>query len=78
MRRADTLNHLHVPIVFQCGGLNLPEPSGPVHACNGVALPLPLPFCVKGTEFFLFFWMNLVQPVTSAFTTTVQKEQSNN
>ena len=31
--------HLHVPIVLKSGSLNLPEPSGPVQACNGIALP---------------------------------------
>jgi hypothetical protein len=35
--------HLHVPIVMKSGSLNLFEPSGPVKACNGIALPLPLP-----------------------------------
>ena len=33
--------HLHVPIVLKSGCLNLLEPSGPVQACNGIALPLP-------------------------------------
>ena len=33
-------HHLHVPIVLKCGSLNLLEPSGPVQACNGIALPL--------------------------------------
>jgi hypothetical protein len=28
-----------VPIVLKSGSLNLLEPSGPVKACNGVALP---------------------------------------
>jgi hypothetical protein len=28
-----------VPIVLKSGILNLPEPSGPVKACNGIALP---------------------------------------
>jgi hypothetical protein len=32
--------HLHVPIVLKSGSLNLLEPSGPVKACNGIALPL--------------------------------------
>jgi len=32
-----------VPIVLKSGNLNLLEPSGPVQACNGIALPLPLP-----------------------------------
>ena len=36
--------HLHVPIVLKSGSLNLLEPSGPVQACNGIALPLLLPY----------------------------------
>ena len=32
--------HLHVPIVLKSGSLNLLEPSGPVQACNGIALSL--------------------------------------
>jgi hypothetical protein len=31
--------HLHVLIVLKSGSLNLLEPSGPVQACNGTALP---------------------------------------
>ena len=31
--------HLHVPIVLKSGSLNLLETSGPVQACNGIALP---------------------------------------
>jgi len=31
-----------VPIVLKSGSLNLLEPSGPVQACNGIALPLLL------------------------------------
>jgi hypothetical protein len=31
----------HVPIVLKSGSLNLVEPSEPVQACNGIALPLP-------------------------------------
>jgi hypothetical protein len=31
-----------VPIVLKSGSLNLLEPSGPVQACNGIALPLHL------------------------------------
>ena len=30
--------HLHVPIVLKSGSLNILEPSGPVQACNGIAL----------------------------------------
>jgi hypothetical protein len=29
-----------VPIVLKSGSLNLLEPSGPVQACNGIALTL--------------------------------------
>jgi len=32
-----------VPNVLKSGSLNLLEPSGPVQACNGITLPLPLP-----------------------------------
>jgi hypothetical protein len=31
-----------VSIVLKSGSLNLLEPSGPVQACNGIALLLPL------------------------------------
>jgi hypothetical protein len=31
--------HLHVPIVLKSGSLNFLEPSWPVKACNGIALP---------------------------------------
>jgi hypothetical protein len=31
-----------VPIVLKSGSLNLLEPSGPVQACNGIALPFLL------------------------------------
>jgi len=34
---------LHVPIVLKSGIFNLLEPSGPVQASNGIALPLLLP-----------------------------------
>jgi len=34
--------HLQVPIVLKCGSVKLMEPSGPVQACNGIALPLPV------------------------------------
>jgi len=35
--------HLHMPIVLKSGSLNFLEPSGPVQACHGSALPLPCP-----------------------------------
>jgi len=31
--------HLYVPIVLKSMSLNLLKPSGPVQACNGMALP---------------------------------------
>ena len=31
-----------MPTVLKSGRLNLLEPSGPVQACNGIALPLPV------------------------------------
>ena len=37
VHRAD---NFHVLIVLKCVGLNLLEPSGPVQACNGIALPV--------------------------------------
>jgi hypothetical protein len=36
--------HLHVLIVLKSGNLILLEPSGPIQACNGIALPFT--FCV--------------------------------
>ena len=37
-----TTYHFHVPIVKKSGSLNFLESCGPVQACNGTALPLPL------------------------------------
>ena len=34
--RLTTL-HFHVPIVSKSGSLNLLEPLGPIHPCNGIA-----------------------------------------
>ena len=39
-----------MPIVFKSGSLNLLEISGPVQACNGIALPLPLPLHMVNNE----------------------------
>ena len=39
MRKADNLPP-SCAVVTKSGNLNFPEPSGPVHACNGTALPL--------------------------------------
>ena len=43
--------------VLKSGSLKLLEPSGPVQACNGIALPLPLPITV------IFQEIPLDQPV---------------
>ena len=34
-------------VVTKSGILNFLEPSGPEQACNGTALPLPLPFYIQ-------------------------------
>ena len=47
--------HLHMPIFLKSGSLKLLEPSGPVQACNGIAL-----LChVKYVDSFLVFWTNI-------------------
>jgi len=47
-----------VPIVLKSGSLNLLEPSGPVQACNGSALPFPLIFYPMFSELpnCIAFW----------------------
>ena len=44
---------LHVPIVLKSGSLNLLEHSGPVQACNGIALPLAILFLRKAFCFVI-------------------------
>jgi len=39
-----------VPTVLKSGSLNLLEPSGPVQACNGIALPLPFTIHKEDTD----------------------------
>jgi hypothetical protein len=41
----QTPYHFHVPIVLKSGRLKLPDPSRPVQACNGIALPLNFYYC---------------------------------
>ena len=41
MRKADNLPP-SCAVVTKYGNLNFLEPSGPLRACNGTALPLPL------------------------------------
>ena len=50
-----TTYHFHVPIVKKSGGLNLLEPSVPVQACNGTALPF--------TYFLLVLFLSRMKPV---------------
>jgi len=49
-----------VPIVLKSGSLNLLEPSGPVQANDGIALPLPLPLIHKCKWYFrVFHWLHM-------------------
>jgi hypothetical protein len=50
--------HLHVPIVLKSGSLNLLELSGPVKACNGIALPAVLQLHTT-----LYYDCSLTQPM---------------
>jgi hypothetical protein len=50
-----------VPIVLKSESLNLLEPSGPVQACSGIALPLKFLGEVQIMTFFAYF----LRPVTS-------------
>ena len=54
--------HLHVPIVLKSGSLKLLEPSGPVQACNGIALPLLL---IKGLtlELSIVFLLSTIKRI---------------
>ena len=58
MRRADKFNAFLCRLSSKPWIPNLLEPSGPVQACNGIALPLPLCLCYeiallkKGPRFF--------------------------
>ena len=40
--------HFHEPILLKSGSLNVPEPSGPVQACNGIAVTF---YIFQKTEF---------------------------
>jgi hypothetical protein len=48
--------HLHVPNVLKSGSLNLLEPSQPVQACNGIALPFT---GISETKNFLLFHLTV-------------------
>jgi hypothetical protein len=54
--RCVLLTNLPPPyaVVMKSGNLSLLEPSGPVQACNGIDLPLPLPYsCVLSVDCFV-------------------------
>jgi hypothetical protein len=58
-----------VPIVLKSGSLNLLEPSGPVKACNGIALPLIflLSFFEKLQHSLFYLSILLQRHVSNAF-----------
>jgi hypothetical protein len=45
--------HLHMRAVLKSGSLNLLEPSGPVKACNGIALHLLCWFCISSNTTYM-------------------------
>jgi hypothetical protein len=47
------INLLAPPIVLKSGSLNLLEPLVPIQACNGIALPLPLPLPDYGARRYM-------------------------
>ena len=51
--------HFHVLIVLKSGSLKLLESSGPVQTCNGIALPLPLPYSDRSRPFSTFHVLRL-------------------
>ena len=46
-----------MPIALKSGSHNLLEPSGPVQACNGIALPLRV--CVCACVFYLLTQLHM-------------------
>ena len=48
VRRAYNLANFKVPTVMKSGSLKYLEPSGPVQACNGIALPFTFTGCCVG------------------------------
>jgi hypothetical protein len=56
------LYYLYLPFGLKSGSLNFLETSGPVQACNGIALPLPYIFFTshinKGLD-YIFIYLSL-------------------
>jgi hypothetical protein len=50
---------------MKSGNLNLLEPSGPVQACNGIALPLPFTFTSLGFQWRQCYKFVKIQDGTS-------------
>ena len=77
MRRAD--NHLHVPIVLKSGSLDILEPSGPVQACNGIALPLRLNVLLQYTisELFVTYCLQIDRQTNTSRSRYVHTVDSN-
>jgi hypothetical protein len=58
VRKADNLPPF-CAVVMKSGNLNFLEPSGPVQACNGTVIPLPLPSTHFGCRLLL---LHLISP----------------
>ena len=52
--------HLHVPIVLKSGSLSLLEASGPVQACNGIALTFYIRVINKSKQNFVLSYKHLI------------------
>jgi hypothetical protein len=47
---------VYVPTILKSGSFNLPQPSGPVQACNVIALALPKNIMVRIAFNWLRIW----------------------
>jgi hypothetical protein len=57
-----------MPIVLKSGSLNLREPSGPVQACDGIALPFNgVSSCVHTAHMFSYMYFLFVRLPLSNF-----------
>jgi len=54
-----------VPIVLKSGSLNLLEPSGPVQACNGIALPFTFTFIYLSVSYDFLYSKRLIATYTT-------------
>jgi hypothetical protein len=61
---------------LKSGSLNLLEPYGPVQACNGIALPLPLCVSIQDGAKVTRQYRKLVISVTSGFCATLYAKVS--